>query len=222
MGGQNWSKGGKGGWKSYGNFSGGGKGQFGGMASQWQNMMSEMQAMGQMSQISQMLAQQQAAPPTSSSHTNQPPSTEAATDLVQAVTQLLENRSNKSPTDTRLTNTIKRLHELMGNSSSDEPFDLENHPAFKKLRAEFAGLTETVGAQGKQLSGLQRTAEETQGCVKDMFAEFKSFISSPPSWQTGKGGAAPGEAGVQPPWSKSPLFNCKPKVNRDYGTAQGV
>ena len=160
-------------------------------------MMAEMRAMWQMSQLSQMLAQQNstAQNPTSAAPASQKSKPDAAKELVQAVTQLLENRSNKGSSDTRLINTIKRLRELMGKSSIYEPFVVENHPAFKQLRAELTGLADTVDARGKQLGGIQRTADETQNTTKDMFSEMRTFMSSPPSWPSSEKGGVPRNPG---------------------------
>ena len=208
------SKGGKGGngnswskpWGSSQPGGGKGQGQFGSMAHQWQNMMSEMQAMGQMSQISQMLAQANTPSPNAASNpgaSSQPAPPEAASDLVHAVTKLLENKTSQGTTDTRLTTTIKRLHELMGNSSNDDTVNLENHPAFKKMKAELAGLSDTVSAQGKQLGGLQRTADETHNAIKDMFSEMRSFMGG--DQPKGPQGGQLGPPSPGPPTGTSPF-----------------
>ena len=68
------------------------------------------------------------------------------------------------------TNNIKHLYELvMVNQSSGESFVLEHHPAFKKLRATVACLSDTVSALGKQLVEPKSEADKTLQTIKDIF-----------------------------------------------------
>ena len=72
------------------------------------------------------------------------------------------------------------------------------------LRAEVAGLSDTVGAQDETLGGLQGTADETHDTIKDILSELRSLMGSPPCRHPGRGGVRRGHTPKSQPEAVAP------------------
>lgn len=171
-------------------------GTIAGMAQQFSGLMSDVQAMAQMTQIGTMLAQQQQGgfgqtpqalgQPTA----NTSPTKEAAAGLAEALVQVVDNIAPKE--DSKVAETVRRLSALAGHARAESAStSIETDPAFKRLKLEVESLTGKVDNHAQELGSIRNSVDRTATDVGAMRALLEQSLAGGPA-RGAPHGVAPG------------------------------
>ena len=146
-------------------------GSLGGLAANFSQCMGEIQAFSQMAHVGQVLnaspgllgSGQSAPPPLMPQPAIAGGGSGVAQQAAQALIAVLEqDKTTSSSQDTKVTETIKRLAAMTNiRDSVAEEAEWELNPAFKKLKAQVASISEDVGKHTTQIAKVQQTVDKT-------------------------------------------------------------
>ena len=149
----------------------------------FENVMGSLKAMGQLSQISSMLAGQAGSPHSGQPSNAQPACSDASgsngggRQLASALQQFLAQQSgttgegqSSSPQktdqkDTRLVETIERLGQLCNANGKTSTTSIAEDEDFQRLQREVRTLQSTVGTHSNELSSIKNTVAQTSNDV---------------------------------------------------------
>ncbi|CAK0812363.1 unnamed protein product [Prorocentrum cordatum] len=176
-----------------------GGGGLGGVMANFNNVMEDIQSVGEMASLATQKAQAKQA---RESAAEQGP----AKELAQALAAVVRPAAAAAPNDSRLEGTVERLAEfaLPGSGASGSAgIDV---PEVKRLRADLDALTSRVDAQSKAISEIKAVSTENQVVCKQtqhlMSRPMDKFdrIQAPGGGRVGDHAGPPAEEGALDPF----------------------